>query len=137
MREFITTVSSLIIIACCFCSFLTPEEPVVGQSNPEQSTNLKMNCIQSEKLVSRSKLFKKVQSVEMKEGVLMFITLQEKGGLREHYFQMRGKNVILCNRGDDKMPLNSIKFEEDGSNTIIVTIPPMYEVNLMEAMTAM
>ncbi|QDT91777.1 hypothetical protein [Gimesia algae] len=137
MREMITTISSLIIIACCFCSFLASEEPDAGQNISGQISDLKVNSPQNEKPFSSSKLFKKVQAVELKDGVLVFVTIQEEGGLREHYFQVRNKNVILCNRGDVNMPLNSIKFEDDGSNTIIITIPPRYEVDLMEAMTSM
>lgn len=67
----------------------------------------------------------------------MFVTLEDEGELREHYFQIRNKNVILCNEGDAGMPLNSIKFEEDSSQTIVVTIPQQYGVDFMEAMTAL
>ena len=137
MREFVTTISSLIIIVCCFCSFLPSEESDVDQSRQDQFSGASGKFIQDDKPVSRSKLFKKVQAVKMKQGVLMFVTLEEEGGLREHYFQIRDRNVILCNLGDAKMPLDSIKFEEDGANTIIVTIPPMYDVDLLEALTSM
>ncbi|WP_291171998.1 hypothetical protein [Gimesia sp.] len=137
MREFITTISSLIIIACCFCSFLPSEEPEANHSRQDQNTGLNGNPVQSEKPVSRSRLFKKVQAVSVENGVLMFVTIADEGGLREHYFQIRNKNVILCNEGDAGMPLNSIKFEEDSSQTIVVTIPQKYGVDFMEAMTAL
>lgn len=137
MREFITTISSLIIIACCFCSFLPSEEPDASDSRRDQNSDLNGKAIQSERPVSRSRLFKKVQAASVKNGVLMFVTIADEGGLREHYFQIRNKNVILCNEGDAGMPLSSIKFEEDSSQTIVVTIPQQYGVDFMEAMTAL
>lgn len=135
MRECITTISSLIIIACCFCSLLSSEELDVIQSSQSQNSDFDGQVSQCEKPVSRSKLFKRVLAVNVKNEVLMFVTLEEEGGLREHYFQLRNRNVILCNQGDMKMPLDSIKFAEDGANTIIVSIPPGHEVDLMEALT--
>ena len=137
MRELITMISSLIIILCCLSSFLVTEEPEASHGVPERISSLNGGTLHSQKVGEKSRLFKKVQSVEIKNGVLIFVTLQDEGGLREHYFQIRNKNIILCNHGDATMPHNSIKFEMDDSNTTVVTIPPAYEVDYIEAMTSL
>ncbi len=99
MRELITTASSLIIILCCLCSFLVTEEPEASHDVPERISNLNGELLQSEKVGVKTILFKKVQSVKIKNGVLIFVTLQDEGGLREHIFKSEIRTSFSVNRG--------------------------------------
>lgn len=136
MKDMLTTTSSIIIILfCCSLLFLS-DDAATSQEEPGMLTN--RNASEYRKTphpLAKTTLFKRVQSVRMQKGVLMFVTSDQEG-LKEHYFLIRDKNVILIKEKAVDMPHNSIKFEDDGYNTLRVTIPDRFKINLMEEMTS-
>ena len=134
MRELLTTVASIMVILFCLSLLIVSGE--AEQEKEEVSTNTnQLASYQTEQLpVNRSTVFRKVQSVELENGVLMFTTI-EKEGLKEHYFLIRDKNVVLVNNKSSSMPYNTIRFDSK-ANTLLVTIPTTFEVNMMESLTA-
>ncbi len=135
MRDLLTTISSIIVILFCLSLLIVSGE--TGEADSQEAKQISTRSMSSkseESPVPRTTLYQKVQSVKFKNGVLIFVTL-DQGGLKEHYFQIRDKNVVLCSNSDRDMPINSIKFTDDGSSTLQVTIPPAFEVDLLEAMS--
>ncbi|QDT43127.1 hypothetical protein Pan241w_32250 [Gimesia alba] len=134
MRDLLTTVASIIVILFCLSLLM-----VSGEADLEQeevvSNARQLASYRTEQLpVSRSTVFRKVQSVELENGVLMFTTI-EKEGLKEHYFLIRDKNVVLVNNKTSSMPYNTIRFDSK-ANTLLVTIPTAFEIDMMESLTA-
>lgn len=136
MKDMLTTSSSIIIILfCCSLLFLS-DEAVTFQNEAEFITNRNAKDYQkTTHPLAKTTLFNRVQSVRIQKGVLMFVTSDQEG-LKEHYFLIRDKNVILIKEKAADMPHNSIKFEDDGYNTLRVTIPDRFNINLMEEMTS-
>lgn len=134
MRDLLTTIASIIVILFCLSLLIVNGEADLEQE--EVVTNAsQLASYQTEQLPgSRSTVFRKVQSVELENGVLMFTTI-EKEGLKEHYFLIRDKNVVLVNNKSSSMPYNTIRFDSK-ANTLLVTIPTAFEVDLMESLTA-
>jgi len=82
----------------------------------------------------KSTFFIRVQSVKVQNGVLMFTNL-DQGKLKEHYFLIRDKNVILTKESKSNMPPHSIKFEDEHS-TMRVTISASLGIDLLEEMAS-
>lgn len=135
MRDMLTTISSIIVILFCLSLLIVSGE--TGEADGREAKQIESRSVSSQSEntpVSKTTLYQKVQSVKFKNGVLIFVTL-EQGGLKQHYFQIRDKNVVLCSNTNRDMPINSIKFTDDGSSTLQITIPPAFEVDLLEAMS--
>lgn len=132
MRDLLTTISSMIVILFCLSVLLMSGE--TDSEEPLDNTNQLASQQSNQPSTLRTTLFKKVQSVKLEHGVLMFVTF-EKTGLKEHYFPIRDKNVVLVNSMTGDMPPNTIKFDYVAS-TLMVTIPKMFEIDLMESLTS-
>ncbi|MCA9016571.1 MAG: hypothetical protein KDA77_14660 [Planctomycetaceae bacterium] len=139
MREMLTTISSIIVILfCCSVLFLGEgardylPEP---EAEPISSHNAKeLNKVPHP--LAKTTLFHRVQSVRLHKGVLMFVTADQEG-LKEHFFLIRDKNVILVKKDAGDMPPNSIKFDDDGHNTLLVTIPNTFEIDVLRELTSL
>lgn len=138
MKDMLTTTSSLIVILFCLSVlFLTDEAPaptvtdaVMEPPNPHNALNAS-----TKHPLAKTTYFYRVQSVRYRKGVLIFVTSDQEG-LKEHFFLIRNKNVILVRASSTSMPRKSLKFEDDGHNTLLVTIPKTFDVDLMQEMTA-
>lgn len=131
MKELLTTVSSLLVILFSLSVlFLAEESETLPDAPSEQITSLSNRPPQKKTMI-----FHRVQGVKVKNGILIFITL-EKEGLKDHYFSLRGKNVFLSQSPTSVMPINSIQFEEEGENSLRITFSPNLEIDLMEELTA-
>ena len=135
MKDLLTTAASLIIILFCFSLLFQSE----GMENvPEEAAQLAMHNSEIQSGFSppvKSTLFNRVQSVKVRKGVLMFANL-EQGKLKEHYFLIRDKNVILTKEPDGNMPHHTIKFEDDGKSAMRVTISTSLDIDLLEEMAS-
>ena len=131
MRDLLTTTASMIVILF-FLSML-----LMGEGDVEKRTETKSNKTpldhEQDQPGQQAYTFHQVQSVELERDVLNFVTLEEEG-LKEHYFLIRDKNVILVNHPAGKMAINTLRFEIDG-NLMRITIPPAYEIDFMESLT--
>tara|TARA_R110002111_G_scaffold247140_5_gene310241 strand:+ start:53606 stop:54019 length:414 start_codon:yes stop_codon:yes gene_type:complete len=136
LKDLLTTTSSTLIILFCFSLFFLGEEPGSDREGPALISHHIKNHKSGTHPLAKTTLFQKVQSVRLKKGVLMFVTSDEEG-LKEHFFLIRDKNVVLIKKKASDMPLNSIKFEDDGHNTLLVTIPNSFEIDLLEEMTSL
>ncbi|WP_145230395.1 hypothetical protein [Gimesia algae] len=132
MKDLLTTASSIIIILFCISLFFLSEGNQAGDR--ELLTNDHAEFQSAKHPRAKTTLFSRVQSVKLKKGVLMFVTICEDG-LKEHFFLIRDKNVVLIKKNAGDMPGNSIKFDDDGHNTLLVTIPNTFDIDLMDAMT--
>ncbi|WP_417385808.1 hypothetical protein [Gimesia sp.] len=133
MKDLLTTASSIIIILFCVSLLLFSE------GHQSTSGDLEVLASNAETQAgkhphARTTMFTRVQSVKLKKGVLMFVTMCDDG-LKEHYFLIRDKNVVLIKKNAGDMPGNAIKFDDDGYNTLLVTIPNTFDIDLMDAMT--
>ncbi|WP_339734302.1 hypothetical protein [uncultured Gimesia sp.] len=134
MRDLLTTIASIIVILFCLSLLIVSGET---QSKEEEViTNANQLGLNQGSLprVSQSTIFKKVQTVKLKQGVLMFITIG-KEGLKEHFLVLRDKNVVLVNSKSSSMPYNTIRFDYN-ANTLLVTIPSAFEIDMLESLTA-
>lgn len=134
MKDLLTTASSIIIILFCISLFFLSEGNRSDSGDRELLTNDHAEYQSAKHPRAKTTLFSRVQSVKLKKGVLMFVTMGEDG-LREHFFLIRDKNVVLVKKNAGDMPGNSIKFDDDGHNTLLVTIPNTFDIDLMDAMT--
>ncbi|WP_144984568.1 hypothetical protein [Gimesia aquarii] len=135
MKDMLTTFSSIIIILFCFSLFYVSDE---AETNKEKSAALREHNARfqhGQHPLAKTKMFTRVQSVSLKKGILMFVT-SDPDGLNEHFFLLRDKNVILAKKPAIGMPRNSIKFEDDGHNTLVVTIPDSFDIDLLTAMSS-
>lgn len=135
MRDLLTTVASIIIILFCFSLLIVNGESFSEQGQRRTNSNSLAGYRAEELPVSRSTIFRKVQSAKLENGVLMFTTI-EKEGLKEHYFLIRDKNVVLVNNKTSSMPYNTIRFDSK-ANTLLITIPTTFKIDMMESLTAM
>jgi len=135
LKDLLTTASSVIIILFCLSLFFLGEGTGTNPENPDLITTQSAKYRSGIHPLAKTTLFKRVQSVRLKKGVLMFVTANEEG-LQEHFFLIRDKNVVLIKKKATDMPQNSIKFEDDGHNTLLVTIPSSFDIDLLEAMTS-
>lgn len=133
MKDLLTTASSIIIILFCVSLLFLSERNQFGDM--ELLTNEHAESQTAKHPRAKTTLFSRVQSVKLKKGVLMFVTIGVDG-LEEHFFLIRDKNVVLIKKNSGDMPGNSIKFDDDGHNTLLVTIPNTFDIDLMDAMTA-
>lgn len=132
MKELLTTISSLLVILFSLSVlFLAEDESeTIPEAPSEQMASLSHRPPQKKTVI-----FNRVQGVKVKNGILIFITL-EKEGLKDHYFSLRGKNVFLSQASTAVMPINSIQFEEEGENSLRITFSPNLDIDLMEELTA-
>lgn len=131
MRDLLTTVASMIVILFFLSMLLMGEERFEKRTaNPSSKTRLDQ---EQNKPAQQAHTFHKVQSVKLERDVLKFVTLEQEG-LKEHYFLIRDKNVILVNHPAGKMSINTLRFEIEG-NLMRITIPPAYEIDFMESLT--
>lgn len=133
MRDMLTTISSMIVILFCLSLFFVGGEVESGLEQKEDRTDQYVRNQSGRQSVNDSLIFKRVQSVKLEQGVLKFVTLENEK-LKEHYFQINGKNVIFTRDAESDMPLHSIKFSDKGSDTLLVTIPPSLEIDIMESL---
>ncbi|QDV51259.1 hypothetical protein Enr17x_33140 [Gimesia fumaroli] len=134
MRDLLTTTAAVIVILFCLALLLVSGETELEQEEVITNANQLARYQSGLTGISQSTVFRKVQSVTLKQGVLMFVTI-EKEGLKEHYFSIRDKNVVLVNNKSSSMPYNTIRFDSK-ANTLLVTIPTAFEVDLMGSLTA-
>ncbi|QDU51679.1 hypothetical protein [Gimesia panareensis] len=136
MKDMLTTTSSLIVILFCL-SILFLSDNRYSDSEVVQELPNRHNALSADTKHPRASttMFRRVQSVRVKKGVLIFVTSCEEG-LKEHYFLIRDKHVILVKSSTGEMPHNTLKFDDDGHNTLLVTIPHTFDVDLMKEMTA-
>ena len=134
MKDFLTSTSSIIVILFCFSLLLLDEVPGTISEEPKHVTDQSAEFKSGVYPIARTTLFTRVQSVKLQKGVLMFVSL-DPDGLKEHYFLIRDKNVVLIKKSNSDMPLNSIRFEDDGHSTMRVTIPDTFDIDLLEEMT--
>lgn len=135
MKDLLTTASSIIIILFCVSLLFLGETRPSESGGRELLTNDSAEFQAAKHPHASTILFSRVQSVRLKKGVLMFVSLDEDG-LKEHFFLIRDKNVVLIKKNAGDMPPNSIKFDDDGYNTLLVTIPNTFDIDLLDAMTA-
>ncbi|MEQ8855910.1 hypothetical protein [Gimesia sp.] len=136
MKDMLTTTSSLIVILFCLSVlFLSEDPPDATPGVVELPTRHNALNAETKHPLAKTTFFHRVQSVRFKKGVLNFVTVGEEG-LEDHFFLIRDKNVILVKAAGGNMPRNSLKFEDDGHNTLLVTIPNTFDVDLMKELTA-
>ena len=135
MKDMLTTSSSIIIILfCCSLLFLS-DEAVTFQNEAEFITNRNAKDYQkTTHPLAKTTLFNRVQSVRIQKGVLMFVTSDQEG-LKEHYFLIHDKNVVLINSMTGDLPQDTIRFDYDCS-TLLVTIPAVFNIDIMESLTS-
>ncbi len=97
MRDMLTTISSMILIVFCFSLLMVSEETESVPGESETAANQLPGYRSGQRPVNNFFLFKKVQSVRLKKGVLIFVTMENEG-LKEHYFQIRNKNVVVVKK---------------------------------------
>lgn len=131
MRDILTTVSSIIVILFCLSLLFVSEEIETDQQYKEEITNQNASYQNSQPPDNKSIVFNRVQSVELEHGILKFATFENEK-FKQHFFKIRDKNVIFTRETDSGMPLHSIKFVDSGCNTLLVTIPPSFEVDIMK-----
>lgn len=136
MKDMLTTTASIVIILFCFSLLFLVEDPGASREDPALISHRIASHQSGTHPFAKTTLFQKVQSVRLEKGVLMFVTSSEEG-LAEHFFLIRDKNVILIKKKDSEMPLNSIKFEDDGHNTLLVTIPNSFDIDLLKEMSTL
>ena len=134
MKDLLTTTSSVIVVLFC-CSVLFLEEDR-GTSSQEQEFDSITSRNGEEFLkaphpLAKTTLFHRVQSVRLENGILKFVTL-DQDRIKEHYFVVRDKNVILVKQEAGDIPYNAIKFYDDGYHRIEVTIPNTFELDPMQ-----
>tara|TARA_R110000850_G_scaffold121676_2_gene239571 strand:+ start:20743 stop:21195 length:453 start_codon:yes stop_codon:yes gene_type:complete len=134
VKDLLTTASSIIIILFCVSLFFLSEGNRSESGGPALLNKDSAEIQAGKHPRAKTTLFSRVQSVKLKKGVLMFVSIGEDG-LREHFFLIRDKNVVLVKKNAGDMPGNSIKFDDDGYNTLLVTIPNTFDIDLMDAMT--
>ncbi|WP_417382870.1 hypothetical protein [Gimesia sp.] len=129
MRDFLSTISSIFVILFSLSLLFLTDEPDVesGAQKKTFATHLKHPP------ANKTMIFNKVQGVKVRDGVLVFVTLEE-GGLKDYYFSLRGKNVILCQSPNSQMPLKSIEFEESSLNGLRITLSAGLDINLQETL---
>lgn len=136
MKDMLTTTSSLIVILFCLSVlFLSDETHPDADGVVELPSRNNALDASTKHPLAKTTYFNRVQSVRFKKGVLIFVTSGSEG-LEEHFFLIRDKNVILVKASSGNMPVNSIKFDDDGHNTLVVTIPNTFDVDLLKEMTA-
>ncbi|WP_339726821.1 hypothetical protein [uncultured Gimesia sp.] len=134
MKDLLTTTSSVIVILFCISIlFLVDNEETALQEQDLEmiSAHNGKEFLKAPHPLAKTTLFHRVQSVRLKEGVLIFVTA-DQDGLKEHFFVIRDKNVILVKKDAGDMPPNSIKFASDGHGTLMVTIPNTFELDPMQ-----
>ncbi|MCH9653914.1 MAG: hypothetical protein K0U86_13110 [Planctomycetes bacterium] len=134
MKDLLTSTSSIIVILFCFSLLLLDEVPETVSVEPTHMTDHSAGFKSGMYPKARTTLFSRIQSVKVRNGVLMFVSL-EPDGLQEHYFLIRDKNVILIKKTNSVMPADSIKFEDDGRSTMLVTISASLDIDLLEEMS--
>jgi len=132
MRDLLATISSMIVILICLSLLMMSGETDSGESI--NNANLLASYQSKQPPAPRTTLFKKVQSVTLEQRVLVFIT-SEKTGLKEHYFLIHDKNVVLINSMTGDLPQDTIRFDYDCS-TLLVTIPAVFNIDIMESLTS-
>ncbi len=135
MRNLLSNISSLIVILFCVSILIVSEDS--GPDTNEMIDDTKnIPGAQSERsMTPRTMIFKRVQSVKISKGVLIFTTFENKK-FKSHYFKIRDKNVIFVRDEDSDMPVYSIKFTDSGCNALVVTIPNSLKIDLLEQMKA-
>ncbi len=131
MRDLLTTMSSMIIILFCLSLLFVGGE---NETDADQKVNrIHQNAgdLRGSQSVNDSLVFHRVQSVKLEEGILRFVTFKDEK-IKEHYFPIGDKNVVFSRESDSDMPLHSIKFVDRGRNTLVLTIPPSLEIDMME-----
>lgn len=133
MKDFLTTLSSIVVIlfglSVLFLTDKTDAEPVKQSQTVKQTEaipELSNTAPQKRKMI-----FLKVQGVNVKNGVLHFVTL-ESYGLKDHFISLRGKNVILSQSPTSQLPVQSIQFEENGPHSLRISISTTLDFNLQE-----
>lgn len=135
MKDMLTTFSSVIIILFCFSLFYLGDEVETNQETSAAAKDQTASFQHGQHPLAKTTVFTRVQSVKLKKGILMFVTA-DPDGLKEHFFLIRDKNVILAKKPAIGMPRNSIKFDDDGHNTLLVTIPDSFDIDLLTAMSS-
>jgi hypothetical protein len=134
MKDLLTTTSSIIVILFCCCVLFLGDDADQHLSEPDPEMITARNhkkFLKARHPLAKTTLFRRVQSVRLKDGVLMFVTA-DQNGLKEHFFIIRDKNVILVKKDADDMPPDSIKFDADGHGGIQVTIPNTFELDPLQ-----
>lgn len=125
MKDLLSTTSSLFIILFSLSLLFLTEEPNV-ESGEQKKTIATQRKHPPE---NKTTTFGRVQSVTVRDGVLIFVAF-EKDGLKEYYFSLRGKNVILCQSPTSQMPPKSIQFEESDTGSLRITLSASLDINL-------
>ena len=137
MKDLLTTVASAIVIVFCVSVLFLSEEADPIEEEAEMLTHKNAAELNQPPFpLAKTTLYHRVQSVRVVKGVLHFVTA-DKEGLKDHYFLLRDKNVILVQEDAVHIPHNAIQFEDDGYHTIKVTIPTTFGLNLMHDLTCM
>lgn len=135
MKDMLTTTSSIIVILFCLTALFLSDEAEPALNHPGMITKPESSMNSTKYPLAKTTYFHHVLSVSVQKGVLQFVT-QGKTGRMEHFFLIRDKNVILIKKSAVDMPKDSIKFDDDGHNTLLVTIPTTFEIDLMHDLTA-
>ncbi|WP_417395382.1 hypothetical protein [Gimesia chilikensis] len=134
MKEILTTIASLVVIMFCLAILVLPNDSEI-EAKPAAQT-VPSGSVQAGQPVKGTLLFKQVQAVKVRNEVLIFVTL-DREGLKDYYIPLRGKNVILSQSPNSLLPVNSIKLEENGMNSLCVTLSPTLEIDLMKELTTL
>ena len=132
MKDLLTTISSIFVILFSL-SVLFLAEPTDAKTGVATEQE---HDISDQPLGKPSLLFTRVQGAKIKNGVLIFMTLEEDG-LKDHYFPLRGRNVVLSQTPDKQLPVSSIQFTEETENCLRINISPSIQINLLEELTAL
>ncbi len=131
MKDLLTTAASIIVILFCI-SLLFLSEGEESYSEESAPTTNQNAVVQSGFApAAQTTLFTRVQSVKVRHGVLMFAAIEE-GNVKEYYFLLRDKNVILIKESNSEMPVNSILFKKEEDGTMRVIIPDTLDIDLMQ-----
>lgn len=131
MKDLLTTAASVIVILFCISIlFLSEGEESYSE---ESAPTIKPNTVVQSGYAppAQTTLFTRVQSVKVRQGVLMFAAIEE-GNLKEYYFLLRDKNVILIKESNSEMPVNSILFKKEDNGAMRVIIPDTFNIDLMQ-----
>ncbi|MCH9655614.1 MAG: hypothetical protein K0U86_06580 [Planctomycetes bacterium] len=135
MRDLLITTLSILIILFCISLLVVSGESESNTNEMLDDAKTVPGAQRDTLMTPKTILFTKIQSVKIRKGILIFVTF-ENLKLKSHYFQIRDKNVIIVRNNDSDMPLYSIKFTDNGCNTLVVTISDTLDIDLLEEMSA-
>ncbi|QDT88582.1 hypothetical protein [Gimesia algae] len=129
MKDYLSTISSIFVILFSLSVLFLADGPDVQSGEQKQTLTAPLNQIPQKKTM----LFNKIQGVRVRDGVLIFVTLG-RDGLKDHYYSLRGKHVILCKSPSSQMPFKSIEFQESSLNSLQITLSADLDIDLKESL---